>query len=230
MRYVFRSKTFSSEETGQFSGISSVVAAELRTWRVSTRMQQEPEPGAIVLDVDAVDADLLKATLRDRANFALLHCRYETSVKSYCRRRLDEADADDATQHIFLQAFSKLESCRGPSFRAWLFTIAHNAVIDKLRVQRPTTSIDERFDLASDERSPEELALEAERKQRLQLAIRALPAEQRAAIELRLAGLSGVECAAALGKTPDATRMLQHRAFGNLRIALADLSPEDDDD
>ena len=59
-------------------------------------------------DIERSPELILKAALRDRANFTLLHCRYETSVKTYCRRRLDEADADDATQHIFLQAFSKI--------------------------------------------------------------------------------------------------------------------------
>ena len=77
----------------------------------------------------------------------------------------------------------------------------------------------------SEDRSPEDHALESDRRQRLEYAIQELPPDQRAAVELRLAGLTGVECARALGKSPDATRMLQHRAFGTLRMALADLSP-----
>ena len=176
-------------------------------------------------DADACDAALLADALRDRAAFALLYHRYVGSVYSYCRRRLDEPDAEDATSHIFMQALGHLESCRGPSFRAWLFRIAHNVVIDRQRKRKPTVPFDETFDIVSGERSPEDHALEADRKRRLELAIRALPPDQRAAVELRLAGLTGIECAQVLGKSADATRMLQHRAFGSLRTALADLTP-----
>jgi RNA polymerase sigma-70 factor (ECF subfamily) len=175
-------------------------------------------------DTDSRDAELLSAALRDRAAFALLYHRYVGSVFGYCRRRLDEHDAEDATSHIFMQALGHLESCRGPSFRAWLFTIAHNVVVDRQRKHRPTVALDDGAELPSHERSPEDLALEADRKHRLAQAIRQLPPDQRAAVELRLAGLTGIDCAQALGKSPDATRMLQHRAFGTLRLELADLS------
>lgn len=176
-------------------------------------------------DADELDAELLAAALRDRAQFAVLYHRYVDAVYAYCRRRLDEQDAEDATSHIFMQALGHLESCRGPSFRAWLFTIAHNAVVDRLRGHRPALALDDTLEIISRERSPEDHALDADRKRQLEGAIRALPPDQRAAVELRLAGMTGIECAQALGKSPDATRMLQHRAFGTLRAALADLSP-----
>jgi RNA polymerase sigma-70 factor (ECF subfamily) len=177
-------------------------------------------------DADTVDAELLAAARRDPAAFAMLYHRYVRPVYAYCRRRLEEEEAEDATSHIFLQALGHLDSCRGPSFRAWLFTIAHNVVIDRQRARKPTVALDDSYEIASVERSPEEHALESDRKRRLDSAIRQLPPDQRAAVELRLAGLSGVECAQALGKSPDATRMLQHRAFTTLRSALSDLSPE----
>jgi len=202
-----------------------VVSAGLCIWRMSVRIGQDHRERDSYLDPDTLDAELLTAALHDRANFAVLYHRYVAQVYAYCRRRLDEPDAEDITSHIFLQALSKLESCRGPSFRAWLFTIAHNAVIDRQRSKKPSVSIDETLEIASGERSPEDQALDTDRRQRLESAIRALPPDQRAAVELRLAGLTGVECAQALGKSPDATRMLQHRAFGTLRTALADLSP-----
>lgn len=176
-------------------------------------------------DADELDAELLAAALRDRGAFAVLYHRYVDAVYAYCRRRMDEQDAEDATSHIFMQALGHLESCRGPSFRAWLFTIAHNAVVDRLRGHKPALALDDTLEIISRERSPEDHALDADRKRQLEGAIRALPPDQRAAVELRLAGMTGIECAQALGKSPDATRMLQHRAFGTLRAALADLSP-----
>ena len=207
-------------------GTLAVATVELYTWDKRVEMEGDRPVRENLLDADAVDAALLADALRDRTAFASLYRRYVDAVYGYCRRRLDEPDAEDATSHIFTQALSKLDTCRGPSFRAWLFTIAHNVVIDRQRKKKSTVALDETFDLSSNDRSPEEHALEADRKQRLELAIRQLPSDQRAAVELRLAGLTGIECAQALGKSPDATRMLQHRAFGTLRLALADLSPE----
>ena len=198
----------------------------LRNWgtRVGTD-QLSDENGR--LDRDALDAELLAAALRDRAQFAALYRRYQHAIYSYCRRRLDEHDAEDATSHIFMQAMTHLETCRAPNFRAWLFTIAHNVVIDRLRSRKPSIALDETLELVTNDRSPEDYALESDLKRQLERAIRALPPDQRAAVELRLAGLTGVECAKVLGKSPDATRMLQHRAFGTLRASLADLSQGD---
>jgi RNA polymerase sigma-70 factor (ECF subfamily) len=47
-----------------------------------------------------------------------------------------------------------------------------------------------------------------------------LPDDQRRILELRLAGLSGPETAAALGKTHGAVKIAQHRAFTRLRGLL----------
>lgn len=196
----------------------------LRSWGVSLSAEQLPNED-VRFDADGVDAELLAAALRDRSQFAPLYHRYRLDVYSYCRRRLDQQDAEDVTSHIFLQALGHLESCRGPSFRAWLFRIAHNAVIDRLRAQKPSIVLDETLNLASSERSPETHALDCDLKQRLESAIRALPSDQRAAVELRLAGLTGVECANVLRKSPEAIRMLQHRAFVALRATLGDFSP-----
>jgi RNA polymerase sigma-70 factor (ECF subfamily) len=202
----------------------AMATVELRNWGMSVTTDQRSHENDR-LDEDALDAELVAAALRDRSQFAALYRRYQPAVYSYCRRRLDEQDAEDATSHIFVQAMGHLESCRSPSFRAWLFRIAHNVVVDFLRRRKPSLVLDERLSLASGERSPEDVVLSSDLQQRLARAIDTLPPDQRAAVELRLAGFTGVECAEVLGKRPEAVRMLQHRAFGTLRTALNDLSP-----
>jgi RNA polymerase sigma-70 factor (ECF subfamily) len=201
-----------------------VATAGVRNWGVSLSAYQVTDAEAR-RDSDGLDAELLAAALADRTQFGPLYHRYRLDVYSYCRRRLDEQDAEDVTSHIFLQALGHLESCRGPCFRAWLFRIAHNAVIDRLRAKKPSITLDETLNLASSERSPETHALDSDLKHRLEAAIRALPPDQRAAVELRLAGLTGIECADVLCKSPEAVRMLQHRAFVTLRTTLGDFSP-----
>jgi RNA polymerase sigma-70 factor, ECF subfamily len=69
---------------------------------------------------------------------------------------------------------------------------------------------------------PDELAVASERAQRLRAALATLPDEQRAAVELQLAGWPGEQIAAALDRSPEAVRMLRHRAITRLRTFLAD--------
>ena len=47
-----------------------------------------------------------------------------------------------------------------------------------------------------------------------------LPEEQRRVVELRLAGLTGPEVAAALGRSHDSVRTTQRRALARLRTLL----------
>ena len=64
----------------------------------------------------------------------------------------NQAEAEDVVQDAFVLALTKLESFKGNSqFYTWLYRIAHNAAISKLRKKRPTMSLDHG---TSDEQSP----------------------------------------------------------------------------
>jgi RNA polymerase sigma-70 factor (ECF subfamily) len=177
---------------------------------------------------DATDSDLLAAALREPAAFSAIYRRYVGAIYGYCYNRLGREDAEDATSQIFVQALSRLPTCRSAELRCWLFAIAHNHVIDRLRGRRFATSLDDTLELQSRDPSPEKLALDSDRDRQLWRAIRAVPPDQRAAVGLRLAGLTGTECAQVLGKSVAATRMLHHRAFIALRDTLSDLAPGPD--
>ena len=74
--------------------------------------------------------------------------------------------------------------------------------------------------IAADDTSPPSAMVRAEALQALQVALAALPEDQRAAIQLQqLDGKSVEETAAALGKTPGAIRGLVHR--GKLELVAA---------
>jgi RNA polymerase sigma-70 factor, ECF subfamily len=110
------------------------------------------------------------------------------------------------------------------SFRPWLFAIAHNALANALRDRRSVDSLLLATELADLAPTPEEEALAADERRSLRALLARLPDEQRRILELRLAGLSGPETAAALGKTPGAVRTAQHRAFVRLRLLLGDVA------
>jgi RNA polymerase sigma-70 factor (ECF subfamily) len=166
----------------------------------------------------APDAILLDAARRDRRAFAPLYNRYLDQIYGYCLRRLgDRESAEDATSQIFTQALAALPGCNVQSFRPWLFAIAHNEVVDRHRSRRRDQPLDVALHLAGNEPPPEEMALASDQSRRLELAILQLPEDQRTVVELRLAGLSGGEIAAALGRSPGSTRVLQSRAVARLR-------------
>jgi RNA polymerase sigma-70 factor (ECF subfamily) len=171
------------------------------------------------------DAALVQAAQSDLREFAVLYDRYVGSVYGYCYRRVGErSQAEDATSTIFYKALAGLpgfDSASG-SFRAWLFAIARNVVIDQSRARqrRPEASLGDRFEIASAETTPEEVAVAGDERDRLIAAVDQLPVEQQAVIELRMAGLNGPEIAEALGRSQGAVRVTQHRAIGKLRTLL----------
>src|SRR3954468_21415789 len=77
------------------------------------------------------EADLVAIAKRDRAAFAPLYRRYVDPVYRYCDRCLGNREAaEDATSLTFTKALAALASCRDDKFRSWLFSIAHNVIVD----------------------------------------------------------------------------------------------------
>jgi RNA polymerase sigma-70 factor, ECF subfamily len=77
------------------------------------------------------------AASADRTVEALVEAFGEV-VFRYCRRMLgDDADADDAAQTVFLQAFEARNSLeRVENVRGWLLGIARHRCLDRLRARR----------------------------------------------------------------------------------------------
>lgn len=180
------------------------------------------------------DGELLRAAQTDPAAFAALYERYVDAIYRYCVTRVSSpADAEDATSLTFARAFVALPTYRprpelaGEGVRSWLFTIAHNVVVSGYRSRRPTSPLADADLLVDPDPPPEEQAIAAERRDVLLGSVARLSDDQRRVVELRLAGLSGPEIAAVLGRSHGAIKMLQFRAIDRLRTLLADrLGPE----
>jgi RNA polymerase sigma-70 factor (ECF subfamily) len=122
--------------------------------------------------------------------FNILVQRYQDGVFTLTYRLLgDSARAADAAQDAFIQAYRRLDSYRGGSFKAWLFRIATNRSYDDLRKQQrhPTMSIEqpgddgevEPLEIADSGDSPEGVALQRELQRAIQACINALSPEQK---------------------------------------------------
>ena len=88
-----------------------------------------------------------RAQRGDEQAFATLYQLHNKRVYSVCLRMTrDVAEAEDLAQEAFMQVFRNLNSFRGDSaFSTWLYRIAVNTVLMKLRRRKspPLLSLDE---------------------------------------------------------------------------------------
>jgi RNA polymerase sigma factor (sigma-70 family) len=171
------------------------------------------------------DRDLLAAAQDDPVAFDRLFARYGNPVLTYCYYRLETwEEAEDAAQQVFIKAFAAMDgfcdhgSASAGSVRAWLFTIAHNEVLNRCRAlsYRRSLPLETVIEVADPGPSPESLAIDADRQARVLRLISHLSPGQRCTIELRLAGLTDREIATVLNRSPGAVRATQFRAIAHL--------------
>jgi RNA polymerase sigma-70 factor (ECF subfamily) len=160
----------------------------------------------------------------DPRDFAPLYRAYVDPVHRYCMRCLgDREAAADATQEVFARALRALPRYRDDAFRPWLFTIAHNVIVDVHR-QRAKTSVDQPLELGDiwpdPAPGPEAEALAAETRQSLHSCLARLAPDQRDVVELRLAGLTAKEIAELHRRSLGSVKIAQHRAFRRLAVLL----------
>ena len=148
-------------------------------------------------------------------------------------RGLDPRIAEDVEAETWLVAARDLTMFRGDEqrFRAWMFTIARNRLIDSRRrearrpsVPTPPEALHERP--ADDD--PAVTALDVlSADTAIALVRECLPPLQAEVILLRvLGGLDVEEVAAILGKRPGNVRVLQHRGLRRLAKRLSHEAPE----
>jgi RNA polymerase sigma-70 factor (ECF subfamily) len=81
-------------------------------------------------DPDAVDATL--AASGDATAFERLYRNHITRIHSLVRRMLNDEDADEVAQDVFVRAWQKLGTFRGEAaFGTWLHKLAVNVVLAK---------------------------------------------------------------------------------------------------
>jgi RNA polymerase sigma-70 factor (ECF subfamily) len=154
----------------------------------------------------------------DRAAWEAAYATYGKGLMGFLMLRLgDRDDAAEALSETFLRAIEKVGSLRGgaDAFRAWLYRIARNVAVDRLRVRRRISLDGDPPELADVLASgPAERAIAAEDAAEVRAALAALDPDDREVVWLRVcAGLSSEEVGSIVGKRPGAVRMQQLRAL-----------------
>lgn len=88
---------------------------------------------------------VMRAQSGDPDAFARLFERYNARLLYYVRRLVGPgSDAEDVLQEVWLTVVRKVNSLQNPSsFRTWIYRIAHNKSMTRLRKQTPEVPLDE---------------------------------------------------------------------------------------
>lgn len=201
------------------SFVSRTTAASVPAVRV------QPDP---VTDPLAAMVAGAKAGERDAIESLVTYLR--PLIVRYCRARIGKAvstfaSADDVAQEVCIGVLNSLPAYRstGASFLSFVYGIAAHKIIDFHRKysRDRTIAMSEVPESAENTPGPEHRMLRVELSEHLGALLDTLPDVQREVLVLRLiVGMSVAETADAVGCSPGAVRVSQHRALAKLRRQL----------
>jgi len=185
---------------------------------------------------DFDDTELLtRLKAGDQAAYAQLVEDNASAIYRLALRLMgNEADAEDVLQETFLSAFKSIDRFEGrSSLSTWLYRIASNAALMRLRRNEPEqVSVDEPIERDNGEMMPrqffdfcclpEDDLLREEAREQMKLAINELPPTLRSVFVLRdIEGLSTAETAETLDLSESAVKSRLMRARLKLREQLS---------
>ena len=128
----------------------------------------------------------------DRDAFGSLVRKYQDRLyNGMVQIMRNESEAEDAVQEAFILALTKLHTFQGKSgFFTWLYRIAYNVAISRLRRRKPTISLENQatetqLQLPGDQPMPDEGMMRRERASQLMQALESMSEEHRAILVLR---------------------------------------------
>jgi len=175
--------------------------------------------------------NLLSLIARDRSDaaFRRLFEEYGPRVRNFMLQQGVDADiADDLTQETLTIVWQKaaLYSPEKGAVSTWIFTIARNLRIDRIRRQRPWQELTDQFasSIPSDSPPPDVQFDEQQREARVRAVLAELPTDQMEVVRLAfMEGLPHSEIAEKLGLPLGTVKSRIRLAYNKLRSGLEDL-------
>ncbi len=178
-------------------------------------------------DQDELDWMGAIARDRDRRAFERLYEYYAPKLKNYMMRQgADRATADDLAQETMVQVWRKAEQYdparAAPA--AWIYRVARNLRIDKLRRQKlHEVELTTEADRVDESSSGHEAASEHIDAQHLRNFVETLPHEQMEVVRMAFfEGLSHTEVGQRLSIPLGTVKSRLRLAFGTLRTAIGE--------
>ena len=162
-------------------------------------------------------------------DFQSVHDQFRPRVLRYLARLVGEGEVEDLTQSVMLKVSERLHDFRGDSsVSTWIYRIATNAALDKLRGKAIQPLTDTEFEFNEDDVPPaaqtasvETTAIREEMNACIREFIERLPETHKTVMVLsELEGFKNAEIAAILGVSLDTVKIRLHRAREKLRKEL----------
>ncbi|ASS73961.1 RNA polymerase sigma factor SigW [Tumebacillus algifaecis] len=180
-----------------------------------------------------------RAQKGDRLAFAELVELYKDKLYNLGYRMLgNQQEAEDIAQEAFLRAYANLNKYNAQhKFSTWIYRIATNLCIDRIRKKKADYSLDAEVDgvegadmysrLKAPGDTPEQEVMRREARQEVQDAIDALPENYRTAVILKyLHDLSLLEISEILEVPVSTVKTRIHRGREALRTSLRPMQEE----
>lgn len=173
--------------------------------------------------------DLIQRIARDRDQQAFqdLFRLYGPRIKAMMMRQgADAAAAEDIAQEALFTVWRKahLFTAQKGSVSTWLFTIARNHRIDRIRRQAPYQDLPEELnEIAGDDDLPDEALNRSQQRERMRKVLETLPPEQHDVVHLSyIDGLSHSEIAGALGVPVGTVKSRMRLAYEKIRDSIGE--------
>ncbi len=175
------------------------------------------------------EKNIVRNAIRGEASaFGLLYDRYQPQIYRFIYLKVSSREeAEDLTHQVFLQSWQKIADYhfQGFPFSSWLYRIARNEIIDYYRTKKISIDIENMVAEMTPEfvsgnpipgKIDDILGIE-----KVKGAVKKLGQVEQDVIILRFVeDFSPQEVALIIDKTPEAVRLIQHRAIKNLKKIL----------
>ncbi|MBV1879358.1 MAG: sigma-70 family RNA polymerase sigma factor [Pseudomonadales bacterium] len=160
--------------------------------------------------------------------FDQIYLRYKQLLYNYFQRNCQAEVVDELFQEVWLRVIASAKRYKNNNrFRAWLFTLAHNCLIDHYRKQTTRFNgdspvpIDTQQMVDVDMQPVDQIVNTQQIAEKLVIALKSLPAEQREAFYLREeSGFAIKDIAEIQGIQPEAAKSRLRYTYKKLRASM----------
>lgn len=153
--------------------------------------------------------------------FAGYYEKHKTAIFNYILYRIgfNKYTAEDLTSDIFLKAFEHFDSYdRARPFKTWIFTIAHNHLVNYYTSRKVTLPLEEAIEVVKEESTIKENTDRDMAVAKMLNLVSELPEQQQEIVTMKYVNdMTNEEIAAALDKEEGAIRTALSRAIATLR-------------
>lgn len=151
--------------------------------------------------------------------FQILFKEHYTAIKNFLYYKIGDIDmSEDIAQDAFMKLWEKREEVNKETVKSYLYTIANNMMLNKIRHNKVVISFAEKQKPHQDEQSPHYNLEEKEFKEELERVISDMPEKQRVVFLMnRMDEMTYKEIAVTLDLSVKAIEKRMHGALNHLK-------------